>query len=294
MVSVDGKASQAMNSKLHKAFIVFLSVFTLLLIFPVVSVQAHIPKDTHDQFLSRNCSSFVGVTGNVAGARTASRNTSFLTRKHRIRQEATTARIGRDADKTLSGNTLNVGNKSTVDIDRITSASRKTAKRSTFTHTPGPRPQFNTDGLTEIQLAKLAKRRPDLLPQGFTPKPRALLPEASSSKKGLYVLESGGKVKYVGIGNTAVRGGAHANDPLKAGLKQRVLFDTGTLTNAQARGLEAKLMGKLGGPQSANPNTGLLNKIRSFSSKNRNRSSYRKAVTKDMWKDTLNRLKDNN
>ena len=171
-----------MNSKLHKAFIVFLSVFTLLLIFPVVSVQAHIPKDTHDQFLSRNCSSFVGVTGNVAGARTASRNTSFLTRKHRIRQEATTARIGRDADKTLSGNTLNVGNKSTVDIDRITSASRKTAKRSTFTHTPGPRPQFNTDGLTEIQLAKLAKRRPDLLPQGFTPKPRALLPEASSSK----------------------------------------------------------------------------------------------------------------
>ena len=183
MVSVDGKASQAMNSKLHKAFIVLLNVFTLLLIFPVVSVQAHIPKDTHDQFLSRNCSSFAGVTGNVAGARTASRNTSFLTRKHRIRQEATTARIGRDADKTLSGNTLNVGNKSTVDIDRITSASRKTAKRSTFTHTPGPRPQFNTDGLTEIQLAKLAKRRPDLLPQGFTPKPRALLPEATTPRK---------------------------------------------------------------------------------------------------------------
>ena len=126
--------------------------------------------------------SLAGVTGNVAGARTASRNTSFLTRKHRIRQEATTARIGRDADKTLSGNTLNVGNKSTVDIDRITSTSGKTAKRSTFTHTPGPRPQFNTDGLTEIQLAKLAKRRPDLLPQGFTPKPRALLPEATTPK----------------------------------------------------------------------------------------------------------------
>jgi hypothetical protein len=111
------------------------------------------------------------------------------------------------------------------------------------------------------------------------------------TNQGLYVLRDSGKsVRHVGVGDVNARRIAHAASRDKCSLTQQVLFQN-SLTKAQARGLEARLMGRLGGPQSANPATGLLNRIRSFGGFNPNRKKYRDAVTDDLWNETLRNLR---
>ena len=78
----------------------------------------------------------------------------------------------------------------------------------------------------------------------------------------------------VGFGDVKVRGAVHKRNIQAKHLVQVDLFDNGSLPKAQARGLEAELMGKMGGPSSMNPNTGLLNRARSFTPDNPNAPKY--------------------
>jgi len=53
-------------------------------------------------------------------------------------------------------------------------------------------------------------------------------------------------------------------------------------------------MDRFGGAVSQNPNTPLLNRIRSYSPTNPNATTYKNAVTDDLWKATLQRLGEPN
>jgi hypothetical protein len=66
-----------------------------------------------------------------------------------------------------------------------------------------------------------------------------------------------------------------------------VVHDVGTLSKAEARGLEQALIGRFGGPTSRDGTGQLINKAVSFASTNGNRFKYRNAVNKDLWKKTL-------
>lgn len=113
--------------------------------------------------------------------------------------------------------------------------------------------------------------------------------------QGLYVLKDlDGRIQYVGIGDVPKRLAAHARDPRKRHLIGETVYEVGNLTKAQARGLEQRLMGRFGGPtQKTRPGTGQLqNRNVSFSQANRNRYSYRGAVTDQLWNDAIQRIKE--
>ncbi|PIE47966.1 MAG: hypothetical protein CSA42_01045 [Gammaproteobacteria bacterium] len=107
--------------------------------------------------------------------------------------------------------------------------------------------------------------------------------------QGLYVLrDSNCNIKYVGRGNVKDRLAKHAKK--HADLTFQVIYDTGDLSYAEAKGLEAKVMGKFGGPSKANPDTGLRNKYRAFANTNKKAKKYRDAANK-RWKETQRKLK---
>ncbi|MEQ8821886.1 MAG: RHS repeat-associated core domain-containing protein [Sumerlaeia bacterium] len=112
----------------------------------------------------------------------------------------------------------------------------------------------------------------------------------SNQQYGLYVLldSRNRNVKYVGIGVVNDRLASHKKTkPKHIGV---TLFTTGSLTKAEARGLEQKLMDEFGGPKSVNKKTPLWNKIRSFTDRNGNAKNYRKAVTEELFKEALDRI----
>jgi hypothetical protein len=108
--------------------------------------------------------------------------------------------------------------------------------------------------------------------------------------QGLYVLrEESGTVRYVGRGDVPARLASHAETPGKENLIGEALW-TNNLTDAQAKGLENRLMNFLGGPHSQNPETPLLNKIRAYSPANPAASTYDRGATGSLWEETLRRL----
>lgn len=117
--------------------------------------------------------------------------------------------------------------------------------------------------------------------------------EATYSKltgQGLYVLrDEEGAVKYIGRGNASARVEAHAVSSDKSDLIGQILWSN-NLTDSQAKGLEQRLIDYFGGAFSQNPETSLLNRIRSFAPNNPNASVFESAVSEDLWRETLHRL----
>lgn len=108
--------------------------------------------------------------------------------------------------------------------------------------------------------------------------------------QGLYVLrDEAGDIRYIGRGDAPARIIAHMTTPGKSDLFGEALWDN-NLLDSQAKGLEQKLMDALGGAKSQNPNSPLLNIIRSFSPSNPNASLYQNAVSDDLWSQTLEKL----
>ena len=93
--------------------------------------------------------------------------------------------------------------------------------------------------------------------------------------QGIYILRDPitGDIKYVGRGDVHARGAVHANTPGKSHLRQEIIHDN-NLTKAEAKHIEQRLIDQLGGPKSQNPNTPLLNNIRSYRPENPNAGSY--------------------
>jgi hypothetical protein len=113
----------------------------------------------------------------------------------------------------------------------------------------------------------------------------------AATGQGIYVLcDEAGAIRYFGRGDAWARLDAHANSVGKADLVGGQILWENNLTKAQAKGLEQALMDRFGGAVSQNPNTPLLNRIRSYSPTNPNATVYKNAVTDDLWKTTLQRL----
>lgn len=93
--------------------------------------------------------------------------------------------------------------------------------------------------------------------------------------QGIYVLRDpiSNEIKYVGRGDAPARGYAHGIDKDKGHLVQEIIHNN-NLTKAEAKHIEQSLMDKLGGAQSTNPVTNLLNQIRSYSPTNPNANTY--------------------
>ncbi len=109
--------------------------------------------------------------------------------------------------------------------------------------------------------------------------------------QGLYVLiDYSGNVKYVGRGDVPSRFSSHANDKEKQYYQQVPLWEN-NLSMAEAKGLEQRLMDEFGKAKSANPDTGLLNKIRSYADSNLNAEKYRAAATDELFNRTLEKIK---
>jgi len=129
--------------------------------------------------------------------------------------------------------------------------------------------------------------------------------------QGLYVLkDNDGVIRYVGIGDVPKRLSAHGKNtkagefffdlagnktPItKSQLHAQTVWDVGSLTKEQARGLEQWLIGRFGGPISrvGDDSNKLLNKIVSFLSTNKNAARYRHAASKALKNETLARLRE--
>ena len=113
--------------------------------------------------------------------------------------------------------------------------------------------------------------------------------------QGLYVLKdpASKEVLYVGRGDVPARFLAHAKDAAKGPLDQVILW-TNNLSKAQAKGLEQALIERFGGAYSktyANVTPSrLMNQISSFRKLNPNYYFYRRAVTPELFKETLRRI----
>lgn len=108
----------------------------------------------------------------------------------------------------------------------------------------------------------------------------------SANGQGLYVLHDGKKILYVGRGDVPARLATHAETVGKSHLRQDILFNN-SLTKAEAKFLEQKIMDLYGGAQSTNPVTNLLNKIRSYSPNNPNSANYDIAGHSSAWGDNI-------
>ncbi len=112
----------------------------------------------------------------------------------------------------------------------------------------------------------------------------------SENGQGLYVLyDESGQIKYVGRGDAPSRLAVHENSVDKDELIGEILF-TNNLTKAQAKGLEQALIDHYGGALSQDPETPLLNKIRSYSQENPNAGNYKDAATQELLKEALKRI----
>ncbi|MCL1124460.1 hypothetical protein [Shewanella surugensis] len=93
--------------------------------------------------------------------------------------------------------------------------------------------------------------------------------------QGLYVLRDPmtNEIKYVGRVDAPARAVAHSASDDKGHLVQEVVHNN-NLTKAEAKHLEQRLLDKLGGAKSTDPETEMLNKIRSYSPSNPNAPKY--------------------
>ncbi|WP_299490925.1 RHS repeat-associated core domain-containing protein [uncultured Shewanella sp.] len=93
--------------------------------------------------------------------------------------------------------------------------------------------------------------------------------------QGLYVLRDPmtNDIKYVGRGDAPARAVAHSASDDKGHLVQEIIHNN-NLTKAEAKHLEQRLLDKLGGAKSTDPDTEMLNKIRSYSPSNPNAPKY--------------------
>jgi RHS repeat-associated protein len=111
--------------------------------------------------------------------------------------------------------------------------------------------------------------------------------------QGLYVLlePETRAVMYVGRGDAPARLAAHKLSLEKGLLEAHVIWEN-NLPKARAKGLEQQVMDSFGGARSTNPATTLLNRIRGFSTRNKNAPAYESAVTPFLWEETLCLIKE--
>jgi hypothetical protein len=114
--------------------------------------------------------------------------------------------------------------------------------------------------------------------------------------QGIYVLRDpvSGEIRYVGRGDVYVRGVSHAKTLGKSHLVMEIVHNN-NLTKAEAIHLEQRLLNYFGGAKSQNPNTSLINEIRSYSSNNPNAKIYdvagvNRAHADAIWKQTMIKL----
>jgi len=139
------------------------------------------------------------------------------------------------------------------------------------------------------ELAPLTKQAGEskLLPSGVGGTGAAY---NKATGQGLYVLrDEADNIRYVGRGDAPARIATHADSVDKGDLIARTLY-TNNLTEAQAKGLEQRLIDEFGGASRHFPDTPLLNKINSYSSINPNAPLYRDAVTDALWQDALKKV----
>jgi hypothetical protein len=96
---------------------------------------------------------------------------------------------------------------------------------------------------------------------------------------------------YVGRGDAPARLAAHKLSLEKGLLEAHVIWEN-NLPKARAKGLEQQVMDSFGGARSTNPATTLLNRIRGFSTRNKNAPAYESAVTPFLWEETLCLIKE--